>query len=118
MQRSSGPTVRWRIAAMAFGRLPFVAAVVCALLVSVVRGEDPPASAADAEDVKFFEEKTRPVLVEHCYECHSSRAKVLGGSLSVESPAAPRKGGDQGPAVVPGDLEQSLIIRAIRYQDD
>jgi len=103
---------------MTVGRFSLVAAALCALLVSAAWGEDLPAKSPDAEDVAFFEKKIRPVLVEHCYECHSSGAKVLEGSLSVESPAALRKGGDQGPAIVPGDLDQSLLIRAIRYEDD
>jgi hypothetical protein len=77
-------------------------------------GETP---AADREGIEFFEKKIRPVLVERCYECHSATAKKLEGSLHIDSRAGALKGGDQGPAVVPGDLEKSLLIRAIRYDD-
>jgi hypothetical protein len=90
------------------------------LLAGLVLGPAVVASAEeskDAEGLEFFEKKIRPVLVERCYECHSSSAKTLEGSLSVESRAGLLKGGDQGPAVVPGDLDQSLLIRALRYTD-
>jgi hypothetical protein len=81
----------------------------------VLRGQTAPAD--DAEGIAFFEKKIRPVLVERCYECHSSQAPQLEGSLSLETRDGARKGGDQGPAVVPGDPEKSLLIRAIRYSD-
>jgi hypothetical protein len=74
--------------------------------------------AADSDSIEFFEKKIRPVLVERCYECHSSHAKQLEGSLSLETRDALLKGGDQGPAVVPGDLDKSLLIKAIRFTDE
>jgi hypothetical protein len=77
-------------------------------------GDDP---AADREGIEFFEKKIRPVLAERCYPCHSSEAPQLEGALSVETRAGLLKGGDQGKAVVPGDVEASLLIRAIRYTD-
>jgi hypothetical protein len=64
----------------------------------------------------FFESKVRPVLVEHCYECHSAETKQKGGLL-LDSREALRKGGDNGPAIVPGDPEKSLLIRAVRHAD-
>lgn len=76
------------------------------------------AVAADApspEQVAFFEKKIRPVLVQHCYECHSGDKKIRGGLL-LDSRDAMRRGGDSGPAVVPGDLDASLILEAIRYE--
>ncbi len=90
--------------------------VVVGLLGGVALAETPPPKP-DAEGLEFFEKKIRPVLVERCYECHSSQSKALEGSLSVETRAGLLKGGDQGPAVVLGDLDQSLIIRALRYDD-
>jgi hypothetical protein len=92
-------------------RLILLLALIAA---AAVRGEE---TAADREGIEFFEKKIRPVLVERCYECHSSLAKQLEGSLSLESRAGVLKGGDQGAAVVPGDLDKSLLIRAIRYGD-
>ncbi len=70
-----------------------------------------PAGAGD----EFFERKIRPILVKHCYECHSPQAKKVQGGLLLHSRAAARKGGETSPAIVPGDVEASLLIRAIRY---
>ena len=68
-----------------------------------------------ADDVAFFENKIRPVLVKHCYECHASDSKELGGKLLLDSRAAMRTGGETGPAVVAGNPDDSLIIQALRY---
>lgn len=66
------------------------------------------------EELKFFESKIRPVLVEQCYRCHSSEEKIKGG-LSIDSREGIRHGGDSGPAVVPGDLRGSLLWTAINW---
>jgi hypothetical protein len=68
-------------------------------------------------EVAFFEQKIRPVLAEHCYKCHSSRAKKVRGRLRLDSREGVRKGGDRGPAVVPGDVAASLLIKALRYDE-
>jgi cytochrome c553 len=70
------------------------------------------------EQLKFFETKIRPVLVTQCAKCHASGAEKVKGGLLVDSRDGLRKGGDTGPAVVPGDLDESLLITAIRYNDD
>ncbi|MBM3994292.1 MAG: DUF1553 domain-containing protein [Planctomycetes bacterium] len=67
--------------------------------------------------IEFFEKRIRPVLVEHCYECHATTSKKVRGGLLLDSRDALRKGGESGPAVVPGDPEKSLLIRAVRYTD-
>jgi len=59
----------------------------------------PRAAAADAPGHKFFEKKIRPVLVEHCYRCHSADAKEIGGGLRLDDPVMMRSGGESGPAV-------------------
>jgi hypothetical protein len=79
------------------------------------------ASAARAgtnEDLAFFEAKIRPVLVEHCYGCHSAQAKKPKGKLLLDSRDGLRKGGETGPALVPGDPDKSLLIRAVRHIDE
>jgi hypothetical protein len=78
-----------------------------------------PASAAgpSREQVEFFEKKVRPVLVEHCYNCHSAQAKKKRGGLLLDSRAGLLKGGDTGPAVVPGKPEQSRLIEAVGYRN-
>jgi hypothetical protein len=70
------------------------------------------------DELAFFEKRIRPVLAEKCYACHSAEADELAGELLVDSRATLRRGGAAGPAVVPGDVEGSLLIHAIRYSDD
>jgi hypothetical protein len=70
------------------------------------------------EDLAFFEKRIRPLLVNRCYECHSAESGSLEGELLVDSRATLRNGGASGPAVVPGDLDRSLLIEAVRYEND
>ena len=74
------------------------------------------AEPADA-DFAFFESKIRPVFTEHCYSCHSSKAEKLKGELRLDSLEGMLKGGDRGPAIVPGHPEKSLLLKAVRYTD-
>ena len=70
-------------------------------------------------DFEFFEKKIRPVLVEHCYQCHSATAEKLKGGLLLDSKEGSLKGGESGkPAIVPGDAVKSLLIEAIRYANE
>lgn len=64
----------------------------------------------------FFERRIRPVLVEHCYECHSADSKQLRGGLLVDRPSGLAAGGDSGPAVVPGNVAESLLIDALKHE--
>src|SRR5207245_1575011 len=75
------------------------------------------AAQSDPAGVEFFEKKIRPVLAEQCASCHSRSAKKLKGGLLLDPPDAILKGGDSGPAVVPGKPADSLLIKAVRYQD-
>jgi len=70
----------------------------------------------DQAAIEFFEKKIRPVLVEQCYKCHSATAEELKGGLRLDSREGIRQGGESGHAIVPGDLESSLLIEAIRYE--
>ncbi len=70
------------------------------------------------DDVRFFESKIRPVLVKHCYECHSTESGKARGGLKVDSRDALQAGGDSGPAVVAKSLEESELYRALLYHDD
>src|SRR5579871_5396873 len=81
---------------------------------------EPPAES-DARGSQFFEKKIRPVLAGHCFACQSSQAqtnKKLKGGLFLDRRDRRLQGGDSGPAVVPGQAEQSLLIQALRYQGD
>jgi hypothetical protein len=80
-----------------------------------------PAPADDRpgpDEIEFFERTVRPLLVEHCYECHSSGAKKLRGELRLDTRDGVRKGGTSGPAVVPGDPEKCPLVKAVRYADE
>ncbi|MFO0951740.1 MAG: c-type cytochrome domain-containing protein [Isosphaeraceae bacterium] len=70
------------------------------------------------DQARFFETKIRPVLMTSCAKCHSADAEKLQGGLLVDSREGLRKGGDTGPAVVPGNLEESLLITALRFKDE
>ncbi len=73
--------------------------------------------APTADEVKFFEAEVRPLLITHCYGCHSRTANLAKAGLRLDTRDATRRGGRSGPAVVPGDLDSSLLVRAVRYHD-
>jgi hypothetical protein len=79
------------------------------------------ALAADAplskDDSEFFENNIRPLLVENCYKCHSRESPKLRGGLSLEFRETILAGGDDGPAIVPGDPGKSMLIKAVSYTD-
>ena len=60
-----------------------------------------------AEQTEFFEKKIRPVLAEKCYGCHGPESKPPAGGLRIHTREGLRKGGDNGPAIVPGDPAES-----------
>jgi len=72
--------------------------------------------ASEADAMEFFERRVRPLLISHCYECHSADESVKGG-LVLDSRAGWSIGGDSGPALVPGDPEASLLVQSVRYTD-
>ncbi|MFO0950145.1 MAG: PSD1 and planctomycete cytochrome C domain-containing protein [Isosphaeraceae bacterium] len=74
------------------------------------------AAGPDAASDAFFETKVRPVLAGTCVKCHGE--KKASGGLRLDSRAAILKGGESGPALMPGDAEGSLIVKAIRHTDD
>ena len=75
-------------------------------------------AAEPAGTAEFFEKKVRPVLVEHCLKCHGDlKGKEPKGGLRLDSRAAALKGGDNGPALVPGDPDKSKLIEAVRFQN-
>src|SRR4029077_5919564 len=76
------------------------------------------AQAPGEEGLKFFEEKIRPVLVQHCYSCHSVAAhtsKKLQGRLFLDSADGVLDGGESGSAIVKGKSAESLLIKALKY---
>ncbi len=83
-------------------------AVVLALCAGRGRAADP-----DTATVAHFEKQVRPLLVEHCHGCHSTKANKIRGGLALDSREAILKGGESGPAVVPGKPDKSLLISAV-----
>jgi hypothetical protein len=68
------------------------------------------------EPLAFFEQRIRPVLVEHCYECHSRQAESPKGGFRLDERESMLRGGDSGPAIVAGRPDESLLIEAVRYE--
>jgi hypothetical protein len=84
------------------------------------RGESQPEAKDSQESLAFFESKIRPVLVEQCYSCHSQEAATKGklkGGLYLDSRDGMLRGGDTGPALSSEHSEESLILKALRYEE-
>jgi hypothetical protein len=93
-----------------------LALVVSGSVVHTARAQEAPAPDAAAEE--FFEKSVRPVLADTCYNCHSTTSEKLKAGLYLDSREGMLKGGDTGPAIVPGKPDESLLIKAVRYKHD
>jgi hypothetical protein len=82
----------------------------------VVAGLAHAANTPTAADLGFFEAKIRPVLAKNCYGCHGGDLKSPMGGLFLDTRNGILTGGKSGPAIVPGNPDESLLIRAVRYQ--
>lgn len=80
---------------------------------ATLKATEPAATTIAAEDHDFFEKQVRPLLVKRCFECHGGTK--AGGGLSLASANGWAKGGESGPAIIPGRPDESLLIRAIHY---
>jgi hypothetical protein len=110
---------------MRFAAATFPALLTALLFIpapqSVGADPAPPAKQPDAAGVEFFEKKIRPVLTQHCAGCHSAdaaKAKKLKGNLFLDTRDGVLKGGDSGPAVVPGKPAESLLLKTLKYDGD
>jgi hypothetical protein len=97
-------------------RVPIKLTLICLVLLALAAGQARVQSAQSTAD-EFFEKKIRPVLANNCYACHSSKLKAPMGGLVLDTKAGLLKGGDSGPALVPGQPAESLLLRAMRYND-
>ena len=70
---------------------------------------------SSADQVAFFEKKIRPVLAEKCYKCHAENSEKIKGGFVLDTREGIRRGGENGPGVVPGDLVKSLVIESLHY---
>jgi hypothetical protein len=69
------------------------------------------------DDILFFDQQVRPLLERSCFECHSHQSGKMKNGLTLDSRDGWKTGGESGPALIPGDPEKSLLIKAVRYQD-
>ncbi len=89
------------------------------LIANTVAETPAPANATlDSAEIAYFERKIRPLLSEHCYECHSEDSDTVQGGLRLDSATGIAQGGDSGPVLVAGFPEQSLLVETILYDDD
>ena len=73
------------------------------------------AQSPDSQRAEHFEKHIRPMLVRHCYECHSGGSNALKGGLRLDYKDGLLKGGDSGPAIVLGNASESLLIAAVKH---
>ena len=105
-------TAQWRSCVLIAA---WTAGFLCAWLGgSLAAAESDLADTSAAQ--RFFRERIEPVLVTHCYECHSSRAEDLQAGLRLDSREGLLRGGDSGPVIVPGKSSSSLLVHAIRHE--
>jgi hypothetical protein len=76
------------------------------------------ARADRVESLLLYQRSVRPLFVEHCYECHSARAARPESGLRLDTVDGPFRGGATGPAVIPGDPDGSMLIRALDYASE
>ena len=86
----------------------FVAAALALVLLL------PCSAVASEAGLEHFEKRIRPLLAENCYACHSAEAPSVFANLRLDSRAGILRGGDSGPAILPGDPAGSLLLRAVR----
>ncbi|MEL7500154.1 MAG: PSD1 and planctomycete cytochrome C domain-containing protein [Planctomycetota bacterium] len=94
--------------------LGFAAALI-AMGITASGQEAKPAEKFTAQQLEFFETKVRPILADHCYECHGPEASPVEGGLSLASRPSILEGGDTGPAIVPKQADKSLLIETVNY---
>ncbi len=100
-------------------KIPPISKLAIAVL-AIVWGSHTCSATQDQQQeagVAYFEKHIRPLFVQHCYQCHSATSKEREGNLSLDSRLGWLEGGENGPSVVPGDVDSSLLIRAVRYSD-
>ena len=95
----------------------FHTAAILAIVPFVMRTSIVSSSFADDVGIEFFESRIRPILVQHCYECHSATSEEAAGGLLLDTQAGIRSGGDSGPTLDLGNASKSLLLNALRHQD-
>jgi Protein of unknown function (DUF1549)/Protein of unknown function (DUF1553)/Planctomycete cytochrome C len=88
------------------------------LMTGIIAAQENDKEPWSQADLNFFETKIRPVLIDKCYSCHSDQATSIAAGLRVDSRAGLLRGGDSGPAVEPGNPQESLLLEALHYGDE
>ncbi len=88
--------------------------VLTVIAVTIVRADQPPTPEMD-QQLRFFESRIRPLLIERCHQCHAGDNREGGLRLDVAETIS--RGGDSGPVIVPGDPDSSLLVAAVRYRE-
>src|SRR3954469_7407191 len=100
--------------------LLFVAAAMTLLTAPDVRAAAPAAAVAPAgsSGIEYFEKRVRPILAKSCYECHSAQASKVKADFTLDTRAGLLRGGESGkPAIVPGNVKESPLLRAVPRSD-
>src|SRR5262245_26419026 len=100
--------MRMRMTTVSFRLLPVFCVVACSGIAAAA-GPEP-----TAEQVKFFEEKVRPILAANCYKCHGSEQQK--GQLRLDLRELALAGGENGPVIVPGQPDKSVLVEAIKWE--
>jgi cytochrome c553 len=101
-----------------FRILPCILVLLYASTAVVADEQSATSAPLTAAQTEFFETKIRPILVKHCYQCHSQEAQgrnQLKGGLLLDSRQGTLAGGDSGAAVVPHKPDESPLLNALRY---
>ncbi len=112
IQKAAGMSAR-----LVFGAWDFFGVWGLVFAVSALLGASTSAAELTPAQTQFFETKIRPVLADKCYKCHSASAERVKAGLFLDSREGVLHGGENGPAIVAGDPEKSLLIKAVRYTD-
>jgi len=90
------------------------ALLLCTQSGAALQADEP--TADRQAQVDFFEAKIRPVLVQHCYQCHSAQSKSVKGGLLLDTATGLLTGGDSGPSIIPRRSTESILIHALQYE--
>ncbi|HYF36890.1 MAG TPA: DUF1549 domain-containing protein, partial [Prosthecobacter sp.] len=97
----------------------FALATLLPLAVTAAESVEAGHAGIPPDQLNFFEKNIRPVLIEHCYKCHSAESEKIKGGLTLDTKQATLLGGESGhPGVTPGNAAESSIYTALTYQDD
>ena len=106
------------------GRLfPILVATIAVGVTTLAWAKEPPKKGSQdaskqSQGLALFDKQIKPVLVKHCYECHSKAGEEIGGGLELDSPMGMMRGGDSGPILTAHDAGNSPLIAMLRHEAD